>query len=1261
MDISPVLILQNKNFDNYGSISDYSGLTYKNALNAPNEISFTTYKYKNGKKIPLWDKIVDLKILYIPEFEERYEIKVSDSIDGTTTKSVTGTSLGEAETSQVLLRDIEINTDIDFENDLYDENFPTIFYRDWDNQEYIDSFNEIWDKNKGNKDTDKYSVYNKDGSINIEETIALRKDILKHSSLLHRLMEKAPHYTIEHVDKTLKNLDWIRSFSISNQNLYSELTGEISEEFGVLFKFNSIDRTISVYDMYNTCDKCGKRGDFDTVCPECGSTKFHGQYGKDTTILVSAENLASELTKTGDPDSIKTYYKIEGGDDLMTAAVASVNPSGSSYIISIPDYMLEEMPQEMQSRITSYNDEVIEYTNTYIFELTQKYVDDYNEIVEWLMNYYDKATYPTITSSLIGYPSTTELYFNLIDIESVLKDSLLPTIKTINPTIEESMGLIDELNESVIAVKNPSTCVPSSADNAVLGMIKATINTALYKPEIIDSSYDNSSFEWIGTIRLTCKEVEDGEKAETLDRTYTFNISDDLETYLKQQIQKNMARSDVYQILDLTSLDENTRTDEWLDDFKDALHFYSSTSLSQLQTEFLTAQSVIIELRDSLDNNNELKTLYGEPSQYFYDILTKRISLVSDELDFRNDQLEKLYNLYYRNSSTGEQSGELYDIRKEVNYHLNFQKWMETEPNYWKTFCSYLREDTYSNDNYISDGLSNQELIKYATELYNKAKEEIEKSSYNQYTIDSTMNNLLMIPEFKPLINNFKIGNWIKVAFEDEIHKLRLLSYQINFESLENLDVEFSTVIHSPTGSSDLKSIINSAANIASTYNADMKQMQKTSNDVKSLNDALENSIDSTKIKIVNDELVEDVVIDKNGILGRAYDDIDGKYDDCQYKFIRNGLYMTNDNWKSIYNAIGKFQYDTGQTIIDDDGIEKSVYATAYGVKADTIVGNLIFGRELKITNKNNTLSFDIDGLLVDNGVSTIQINPNDLNGILFRISTGYDDDRTNVMFVDNKGNGHFEGIIDAKAGGSIGGWLINADSISKSFDYSIEKRNSVYDKSSGKTLSWTEYKDGTSSFTLSSSDSVDYALKLQYDYNEWTDTNSEKTKKYDEISLLNDATMKFHTEARSDEGSSSYENTMVSPSGIIVESKYGSTSSSKVSISAGLGFEVYDSNENLISYVDNYGGAKFSTLSVTSGIIETVTYSITTDQYGQASFGDASLANQYISVISNDYRYGVFWIYPNNVRVFDIYSSGSTITTAKNVTINIICKYIKV
>ena len=76
---------------------------------------------------------------------------------------------------------------------------------------------------------------------------------------------------------------------------------------------------------------------------------------------------------------------------------------------------------------------------------------------------------------------------------------------------------------------------------------------------------------------------------------------------------------------------------------------------------------------------------------------------------------------------------------------------------------------------------------------------------------------------------------------------------------------------------------------------------------------------------------------------------------------------------------------------------------------------------------------------------------------------------------------------------------------------------------------------------------------------------------------------------------------------------------------------------------VDGYGTNIETVIQIegkaelTNGIIETVVYSITTDQYGQATFGDASLANQCISVVSNDYRYGVFWVHPNNIRVFDI------------------------
>ncbi len=73
---TPTLILQNKNFDTLGCITDFTELTYKENLNSANLVSFKVYKDDNPEKKQIWDLIVDFKILYIPEFDERYEITV---------------------------------------------------------------------------------------------------------------------------------------------------------------------------------------------------------------------------------------------------------------------------------------------------------------------------------------------------------------------------------------------------------------------------------------------------------------------------------------------------------------------------------------------------------------------------------------------------------------------------------------------------------------------------------------------------------------------------------------------------------------------------------------------------------------------------------------------------------------------------------------------------------------------------------------------------------------------------------------------------------------------------------------------------------------------------------------------------------------------------------------------------------------------------------------------------------------------------------
>ena len=58
----------------------------------------------------------------------------------------------------------------------------------------------------------------------------------KEASLLDRLLEKAPHYSIAHVDSTIKNIQ--RTYSFDGTSICDAFQ-EIGEEIGCLFVYNS--------------------------------------------------------------------------------------------------------------------------------------------------------------------------------------------------------------------------------------------------------------------------------------------------------------------------------------------------------------------------------------------------------------------------------------------------------------------------------------------------------------------------------------------------------------------------------------------------------------------------------------------------------------------------------------------------------------------------------------------------------------------------------------------------------------------------------------------------------------------------------------------------------------------------------------------------------------------------------------------------------------------------------------------------------------
>ena len=153
---------------------------------------------------------------------------------------------------------------------------------------------------------------------------------------------------------------------------------------------------------------------------------------------------------------------------------------------------------------------------------------------------------------------------------------------------------------------------------------------------------------------------------------------------------------------------------------------------------------------------------------------------------------------------------------------MNFQSYIGNE--LWNELSAFRREDTYKNDNYISDGLDNSQLLKKAIEFINIAQKDIFKSATLQHSITTNLKNLLIIPEFTSVLNQFQVGNWIRAKIDTKLYKLRLLDYEIDFDNLEKITVTFSDVIFSKDGISDVASIINQAHSISTSYDTVKRQ-----------------------------------------------------------------------------------------------------------------------------------------------------------------------------------------------------------------------------------------------------------------------------------------------------------------------------------------------------------------------------------------------------------------------------------------------------
>lgn len=844
------LVLANRQLDKQGKLANVKDFIYSGKLNDANEISFTLYKELDGKIEDKWDDVYDFKLVWLKEADEYFQITLSKNESTSTTKKVIGKSLCEAELSQTIIRNLEVNSESDIERDDYS---PTKFC-DFENPQY---------------------------------------------SLVHRVISYAPHYRIKYIDKSLNNLQ--RTFSVNDKTVYDFFTGECAEQFGCIFQFNSKTREISAYDLNTVCDDCGNRGEFNGACPNCGGKNLH-YFGEDTTIFVEANQLTEEVTFETNTDNVKNCFKLKSGDEIMDAAIIACNPNGSDYLYYFSDEQKRDMPEELKCKMSEYDNLVNEYQERYQ-SLSKELYDCIDKIL-----YYQSSMMPNIeisdTNATTEARKLTSEILSPIGLSSLSKHTSIATVNS--------------------AIKNFAKTIVKS------GFVKLDIDSGAFA--FIGVNEDGiARGGWSGRIKVE-------NYADEEDIAYTdmlsVTITSDYETFLDQKVKKILlADSDdndnVYDVLKIENYDV----------FVQAIKLYSYNRLESFYNAIQGVINVLIEERQSGIDDEYYST--------FYEPYYNKLQACQSEMNVRAATIHSF------ETREEEIIKEQTAIRETLNMRAFFGE------DLYKLFCSYRREDTYSNENFISDGLDNAQIFENAKEFLALAKKEIVKSGEHQHSISANLYNLFMIEKFKPFREKFQLGNWIRVKIDEKVYKLRFIGYEVTGRSLKNINTEFSDLVNIYNGTSDIKDILDQSQSMASSYQYVSKQANKGS----AANDKIENleeyGLKSAKINITNNNR-EEVTYDNHGIICKSWDDVEENYTPDQLRLTHNILAFTEDNWKTVSLGLGRHKYK----YFDIDKIirENEAYGlSARFVQAGHVYGSQIIGGEIFSTNYSPTTGTYLD------------------------------------------------------------------------------------------------------------------------------------------------------------------------------------------------------------------------------------------------------------------------------------------------------------
>lgn len=736
-----------------------------------------------------------------------------------------------------------------------------------------------------------------------EDTYELTDGLDEKDSLIGIILEKLPSWRKGIVSPTL--IGKYRTFDTSAQSVYDFMKSTLQEKFRCVFDFDTYTRTVNIIDV-------------DDFVPT-------------RSVFLSMDNLLKKVDIQENSDNIVTCLGVYGADGVD---IYSVNPTGTDKIYNL-DYLFQSgQIAEPSTPISDTDDSFGAKWRRWEQAVKNNQDKFYSLSVEQAINTANslaqKAVLLRLDGELTGLEALKATYVSAIA-QGLEKDST--SGRYFSDLLTEVNAQISAKESEIAKAKQKQALSDQYAESALAAM-KELQNAC---------SFDTYFTDYVCPM---CGGVAKKNAAGKFVCQKCGTVSDRAESellVLNRYFREDTMEDESFVARTVKSYSENDR----------------SGSLGNVKVKIVSST---ITKTHSEDAHKDTYTISGgsmvfSTTESNQEAVLSAAKVRSSAIVHNTQDDTFVMSLYlgagYVGSDTfaggnitlsgtwSSLAGDLHADSEvgDANYQIGTEITLSATDGVW-----YFTTDT-----------SKYEELSVSHDLYQYGSECLRKMAFPTYTFSISSGNFLSLDECILFHRQLAMGKRIYLDLDDgDVLEPICTGVSFSYEDLASLTLEFSDTYSGSDRAMNLAGLLEESVSmgktVASSKNGWGSFVDSGASTV--VKDFMDSALDVAKNKLISSTM-QAISWDESGIRLRKWKDASKTdYEDTQIWMTDQNIMVTDDGWQTAKMAIGKLVTEK--------------YGETFGICAPLLVGTLLAGERMFITNKNGNFVIDDEGIKVN-------------------------------------------------------------------------------------------------------------------------------------------------------------------------------------------------------------------------------------------------------------------------------------------------------